>query len=142
MENSELADICLELIDSTSEACDIDGFLSAACQELNLRDWQSLAGFLLHLDDAFTDAVEPKIRGCSICRMENLRFGPQDWVLIYLRQENASFGLRSPELSKAICPETEVGRAVSWALTTFWHTNRRTEVERVSKRHFGIPDCN
>lgn len=125
------------MFDAIKERIDIDGYLDISCKEIGINDWMSLAGFLVELDTAFSDSLEPKIRGMIICCMYGLRLNPVDYVLLYLRLENA-VRLLSSGRCPVTCPEDEGSRAVSWALTTLWHMTHRTEIEFAAKRHFGI----
>lgn len=139
MENYELVERLNLLFKGTCQGVDLKGFLDQACDDLQITDWESLAGFLLDLDRRNEDAVDPMIRGFFVCSMFNLDF--KHMVLIYLRQENAIRLLSACEPSQEICPETDGPRACAWALTTFWHRTRRTELEFVAKRHLGIAGC-
>lgn len=136
-----VAKLCQDLLDRTLVRHDIKEMLSACCDFFGLLTWQELAGFLTAFDDANADTVEPKIRGCFISHMTGLKFSQHDWLLIELRLENAARLLGDPEQRHPTCAETDEGRAVAWALTTFWRKTRRTELEFAATRHFGIRDC-
>ena len=138
MENKKLLENLSTVFEATRQSVDIEDFLDVVCEDQNIDDWMSLAGFLLEFDRRNADALEPKIRGCFICCMYGLRFNPADWILMFLRQENAIRLLSTYEPSQEICPEDDGGRACAWALTTFWAQTHRSELEFAAKRHFGI----
>ena len=140
MENSKVAELVQLMFDVSRKNIDIDEYLDISCEQLEIKDWMSLAGFLVELDRTHSDSLDPKIRGMVISCMRGLKFNPVDYVLMYLRQENA-VRLLSSGIHPATCPEDENSHAVAWALTTFWHRTRRSELEFVAKRHFGIRDC-
>ena len=142
MENSSLADLVQPFFDATRDSVNLKELLDISCEELGLENWEDLAGFLIYLDRSFSDTVEPKLRGMISAGMRNLVLGPHDWILIYLRMENAVRLLRSPCTDRQACPgHPGEPDALLWALTTFWHTTYRTEIEFAAKRHYGIPGC-
>ena len=142
MENSDIAKLIQPFFETTKENIDLDELLDISCEELRLDTWEDLAGFLIYLDRSFSDTVEPKLRGIFSAGMKNLVLGSHDWILIYLRMENAARLLQVPQHRNEVCPghPTE-SDAVLWALTTFWHKTYRNEIEFAAKRNFGIPDC-
>ena len=138
MDNSRIIECLKPAFEATRHKVNLEDFLDVVCEDQDIDDWMSLAGFLLEFDRRNADALEPKIRGCFIGCMYGLRFNPADWILMFLRQENAIRLLSTYESSQEICPETDGGRACAWALTTFWAQTHRSELEFAAKRHFGI----